>query len=116
MHARGTNQDFWQVSALNSKPDISRDSIKALWRRVGNPASSTFSSFRRVKAPVPRVTCGGGIAGPNGYTRVVSIDIQGLAMHRGGVVRTRRIGTFCRYLTHCIGPRDGGGDTTYRQK
>jgi len=27
-------------------------------------------SFRRVKAPVPRETCGGGIAGPNGYTRV----------------------------------------------
>ena len=26
------------------------------------------------------------VAGPNGYTRVVSIDIQGLAMHRGGVV------------------------------
>ena len=28
------------------------------------------------------------VAGPNGYTRVVSIDTQGLAVHRGDVTRT----------------------------
>ena len=28
------------------------------------------------------------VAGSNGFTRVISIDIQGLAVHRGGVTRT----------------------------
>ena len=66
---------------------------------MGNPASSTLNRPGDVMIVGPgflvyrngptATHTARAVARSNGYTRVISIDIQGLAMHRGGVCETQ---------------------------